>query len=104
MGDSTSLAKWSSLELLAEEDDSPPALHNKGVLSSTSVFPNEMINEIFTLFCLQTTVFSATHFCSELLPSVVQDVQRWVQHLALIVAIKTLRPDLQVFHRARLQY
>lgn len=30
MGESTSLAKWSSLELLAEEDDSPPAVYNKG--------------------------------------------------------------------------
>lgn len=31
MGESTSLAKWSSLELLAEEDDSPPPNnHNQG--------------------------------------------------------------------------
>lgn len=28
MGESTSLAKWSSLELLAEEDDSPPPAQN----------------------------------------------------------------------------
>lgn len=28
MGESTSLAKWSSLELLAEEDDSPPPALN----------------------------------------------------------------------------
>lgn len=30
MGESTSLAKWSSMELVAEEDDSPPAFSNKG--------------------------------------------------------------------------
>lgn len=29
MGESTSLAKWSSLELLTEEDDSPPVVQNK---------------------------------------------------------------------------
>lgn len=31
MGESTSLAKWSSMELVAEEDDSPPAFTNKGM-------------------------------------------------------------------------
>lgn len=43
MGESTSLAKWSSLELLAEEDDSPPpATHNK----DDSIFSHSFLQRV----------------------------------------------------------
>lgn len=43
MGESTSLAKWSSLELLAEEDDSPPpATRNK----DDSIFSHSFLQRV----------------------------------------------------------
>lgn len=44
MGESTSLAKWSSLELLAEEDDSspPPTAHNK----EDSIFSHSFLQRV----------------------------------------------------------
>lgn len=67
MAETTSLAKWSSMDLLTDEDDSPPAFTNKG--SRPWDYSNSRLFNKLSFFPQQMTPSSVIRSCSGLHPS-----------------------------------